>query len=98
MNAVSAWRRTMKTSGPLELSRMTTTVDAGRGFATIGSVTDNSSEASPQTAKRRRTVTCGDIGFRRCRVDAARHLRHGYERQDRCPAARLRRHSEVEAE
>src|SRR6478672_2836740 len=33
MNAVPSWRRTMKTSGPAELSRSTTTVAAGRGFA-----------------------------------------------------------------
>src|SRR6478736_3217324 len=33
MKAVPSWRRTMKTSGPAELSRSTTTVAAGRGFA-----------------------------------------------------------------
>src|SRR5512138_967558 len=32
MNAWLSWRRTMKTSGPAGLSRMTTTVAAGRGF------------------------------------------------------------------
>src|SRR5258707_3573361 len=35
MNAVSSWRRTMKTSGPAGPSRSTTTVAAGRAFATI---------------------------------------------------------------
>src|SRR5262245_30789909 len=32
MNAVSSWRRTMKTSGPSAQSRRTMTVEAGRGF------------------------------------------------------------------
>jgi hypothetical protein len=41
MNAVSWWRRTMNTSGPTLLSRMTTTVEAGRGLATIASGTFN---------------------------------------------------------
>ena len=37
MNAVPSCRRTMKTSGPAGPSRSTTTVAAGRGFATMGS-------------------------------------------------------------
>jgi len=85
MNAVSAWRGPLNTSGPVERSARRITVAAGRGFATIGSdgtaaTGANSNCLAPSTA------------------DAKQITRHGHEPDDRGPAQGFCRDPEVPAE